>query len=49
MHAVAKRLIPPIVPWITTGVVAQGHIVPAGVLQARAIVRNQAGKQVECG
>jgi hypothetical protein len=49
MHAGAKRLIPPIVPWITTGVVAQGQIVPAGVLQARAIVRNQAGKQVECG
>ena len=49
MHEVAKRLIPPIVQWITTGVVAKGKIVHAGVLQARAIVRNKAGKKVEFG
>jgi hypothetical protein len=49
MHEVAKRLIPQIVQWITTGVVAQGKIVHAGVRQARAIVRNKAGKQVEFG
>jgi hypothetical protein len=49
MHEVAKRLIPQIVPWITTGVVAQGKILHAGVTQARAIVRHKAGKQVEFG
>lgn len=49
MHEVAKRLIPQIVQWITTGVVAKGKIVHAGVTQARAIVRNKAGKQVEFG
>ncbi len=49
MHEVAKRLIPQIVQWITTGVVAQGKIVHAGLTQARAIVRNKAGKQVEFG
>jgi hypothetical protein len=49
MHAVAKQLIPQIVQWITTGVVATGKIVHAGVTQARAIVRNKAGKKVEFG
>jgi hypothetical protein len=49
MHAVAKRLIPQIVQWITTGVVAKGKIVHAGVTQARAIVRHKAGKDVEFG
>ena len=49
MHEVAKRLIPQIVQGITTGVVAQGKILPAGVTQARAIVRHKAGKQVEFG
>jgi hypothetical protein len=49
MHEVAKRLIPQIVQWITTGVVAKGKIVHAGVTQARAIVRNKAGKKVEFG
>jgi len=49
MHEVAKRLIPQIVQWITTGVVAQGKIIHAGVTQARAIVRHKAGKQVEFG
>jgi len=49
MHEVAKRLIPQIVQWITTGVVAKGKIIHAGVTQARAIVRNKAGKKVEFG
>lgn len=49
MHEVAKRLIPQIVQWITTGVVAKGKIVHAGLTQARAIVRNKAGKKVELG
>jgi len=49
MHEVAKRLIPQIVQWITTGVVAKGKIVHTGVTQARAIVRNKAGKKVEFG
>jgi len=49
MHQVAKRLIPQIVQWITTGVVAQGKIIHAGVTQARALVRHKAGKQVEFG
>jgi len=48
-HEVAKRLIPQIVQWITTGVVAKGKIVHAGLPQARAIVRNKAGKKVEFG
>ena len=42
-------LIPQIVQWITTGVVAKGKIVHAGVTQARAIVRHKAGKDVEFG
>jgi hypothetical protein len=49
MHEVAKRLIPQIVQWITTGVVAKGKIIHAGVTQARALVRNKAGKKVEFG
>ena len=49
MHEVAKQLIPQIVQWITTGVVAKGKIVHAGLTQARAIVRNKAGKKVEFG
>ena len=43
MHEVAKRLVPQIVQWITTGVVAKGKILHAGVPQARAIVRHKAG------
>jgi len=49
MHAVAKRLLPQIVQWITTGVVAKGKILHAGVTQARALVRHKAGKDVEFG
>jgi hypothetical protein len=49
MHEVAKRLIPQIVHWITTGVVAKGKIVHAGLTQARALVRHKVGKEVEFG
>ncbi len=49
MHEVAKGLIPQIVQWITTGVVAKGKILHAGITQARAIVRNKTGKKVEFG
>ena len=49
MHEVAKQLIPQIVQWIPTGVVAKGKSLPAGVTQARALGRNKAGKKVECG
>jgi hypothetical protein len=49
MHEVAKCLIPQIVQWITTGVVAKGKIVHVGVTQARALVRHKAGKEVEFG
>jgi hypothetical protein len=49
MQEVAKQLIPQIVQWLTTGVVAKGKIVHAGVTQARAIVRHKAGKAVEFG
>jgi len=49
MHEVAKRLIPQIVQWLTTGVVAKGKIVHAGVTQAWALVRHKAGKEVEFG
>jgi hypothetical protein len=49
MHEVAKRLIPQIVQWITTGGVAKGKIIHAGVTQARAIVRHKAGKQGALG
>jgi hypothetical protein len=49
MHAVARRLVPQMVPWITTGGVAQGKIIHAGLPQARAIVRHKAGQKVELG
>ena len=49
MPEVARRLVPQMVQWITTGVVAQGKILHAGLPQARAIVRNKAGKKVEFG
>jgi hypothetical protein len=34
---------------MSTGVVAQGKILHAGITQARSIVRNKAGKKVEFG
>lgn len=49
MHEVAQRLVPQIVQWMRTGVVAKAKILHAGLTQARAIVRNKAGKKVEFG
>ena len=49
MHEVTKRLVPQIVQWMLTGGVAKNKILHAGVPQARAIVRNKAGKKVEFG
>jgi hypothetical protein len=49
MHEVIKPLMGPIVHWLTTGKVAANKIVPVGIPQARAIVRNQAGKTTEFG
>jgi hypothetical protein len=37
------------VPWVTTGGVAKDKIMHVGIPQARAIVRNKAGKKVEFG
>jgi hypothetical protein len=49
MHEVARALVPQIVQWLLTGVVAKGKILHAGLTEARAIVRHKAGKQVEFG
>jgi hypothetical protein len=49
MHEVIKPLMGQIVQWLTTGVVAKGKILHVGIPQARAIVRNKAGKKVEFG
>jgi hypothetical protein len=48
-HDVIKALIGQIVQWVTTGVVAKDKIIHVGIPQARAIVRNKAGKKVEFG
>ena len=49
MKEVAIQLIPQIVQWMKTGVVAKGKILHAGLTQARAIIRNKVGKKVEFG
>jgi hypothetical protein len=49
MHAVIKPLMRQIVQWISTGKVAAHKIVHVGIPQARAIVRNKAGKKTEFG
>jgi hypothetical protein len=49
MHAVIQPLTGQIVQWITTGVVAKDKIVHVGIPQARAMVRDKAGKKVEFG
>jgi hypothetical protein len=49
MHGVIKVLMGQIVHWVTTGQVAAHKIVHVGIPQARAIVRNKAGKQTEFG
>jgi hypothetical protein len=49
MHGVIKVLMGQIVHWISTGKVAAHKIVHVGIPQARAIVRNKAGKKTEFG
>ena len=49
MAEVARVLIPQIIQWRTTNVVATGKILHAGITQARSIVRNKAGKKGEFG
>ncbi len=49
MSQVGEQLLPQILSWMRTGVVAQGKILHAGITQARAIVRNKTGKKVEFG
>jgi hypothetical protein len=49
MRRVGEELLPQILSWMRTGIVAQGKIIHAGLTQARAIVRNKIGKQVEFG
>jgi hypothetical protein len=49
MSEVARELLPQIVHWLTTGKVAKGKILHAGLTQAVSVVRNKAGKRVEFG
>ena len=49
MHDVIKPLMRQIVHWLTTGKVAANKIIHVGIPQARAIVRNKAGKKTEFG
>jgi len=49
MQDVIKVLMGQIVHWVTTGKVAAHKIVHVGIPQARAIVRNKAGKKTEFG
>jgi hypothetical protein len=49
MHGVIKPLMRQIVQWLTTGKVAANKIIHVGIPQARAIVRNKAGKKTEFG
>jgi hypothetical protein len=49
MKRVTQTLLPQIRYWLDTGWVAQGKILHAGIPEARAIVRNKAGKRIEFG
>jgi hypothetical protein len=49
MAEVSQKLLPQILYWMKTKTVAKGKIVHAGIQEARAIVRNKAGKKVEFG
>jgi hypothetical protein len=49
MHRVIELLMGQIVHWVSTGKVAANKIVHVGIPQARAIVRNKAGKKTEFG
>ncbi len=49
MVEVSGALLPQILQWLQTKVVATGKILHAGITGARAIVKNKAGKRVEFG
>jgi hypothetical protein len=49
MHGVIQVLMGQIVYWVSTGKVAVNKIIHVGIPQARAIVRNKAGKKTEFG
>lgn len=49
MIAFCAILLPQILHWLETCAVAQGKVLHAGVSEARAIVKNKAGKRVEFG
>jgi hypothetical protein len=49
MVEVSGALLPQILQWLQTKVVATGKILHAGITNARAIVKNKAGKRVEFG
>ena len=49
MYEVASTLLDQIIHWLSTGTVAKGKILHAGIPQALAIVKNKAGKRVEFG
>ncbi|MGH9847887.1 MAG: hypothetical protein ACREEM_55075 [Blastocatellia bacterium] len=49
MGEVCALLLPQILHWLQTGTVAAGKLLHAGVSEARAIVKNKAGKRVEFG
>ena len=49
MHEIIKVLMGQIVYWVSTGKVAANKIVHVGIPQARAMVRNKAGKPTEFG
>jgi hypothetical protein len=49
MVAVIQVLVPQIVQWLATGVVASGKLLHAGITTARAIVKNKVGKKGEFG
>lgn len=49
MKDVATQLLPQITYWLSTGKVAKGKILHAGLTQAMSVVRNKAGKRVEFG
>ncbi len=49
MKRVSETLLPQIEYWLKTGRVAAGKILHAGIVEAKAMVRNKAGKRVEFG
>jgi hypothetical protein len=49
MAAFCAVLLPQILHWLATGTVAAGKLLHAGITEARAIVKNKAGKKTEFG